>query len=598
MAEQVEPAVLIVGAGPSGLVLALHLRLNNVPVRIIDKQPEFSIGSRATLIQPRTLEQFSLLGITREEIFESGVVAHQMRIYAPPAGTTAVKTFNFQEPLESRPSVPFTQPVTMSQDIFESILRSKLEALGTKVELGVELKSILNIGDEPPVAELHHIKENRTEMLKVPYLVGADGAKGVCRQLFSIPFLGETREADKMKIADVETDGITNEFWHMWGSFATAALDFFIFPSSIDLKHVSSVGLKPLGHGNKFQYQLVGPKVNHEALQTAEDLQNEFWEISGRKDITFKNVTWITTWRGNMRLAQSLQSGRRFLIGDAGHCHSPAGGQGMNTSILDAINLSWKLALVHNHHASPSLLDSYESERLPVIAEMLDLTTALHEKVWENKNGIDSKPPPLEATKEDSTDPMYRPKHFSQIGVNYRGSPIVFDERVSSSQESEGEGSGTSFYHSSTTLQAGDRAPDAELTFTPEIPSLKGPQTLFSFFTPHSHTILIFPGTSSLKSEKFVDFFSAIPWAIAQALVVLPKESEEEIPIISGCQFGKDVAGSAYADYGVGSGAWEHTAVVVRPDGIPGGFAKSVGGLKTYFEKLLGVDGYRMLMSL
>ncbi|KZT32546.1 hypothetical protein SISSUDRAFT_1055385 [Sistotremastrum suecicum HHB10207 ss-3] len=584
MAEQVEPAVLIVGAGPSGLVLALHLRLNNVPVRIIDKQPEFSIGSRATLIQPRTLERFSLLGITREEIFESGVVAHQMRIYAPPAGTTAVKTFSFQEPLEPRPSVPFTQPVTMSQDIFESILRSKLAALGTKVELGVELKSILNIGDEPPIAELHHITQNRTEMLKVPYLVGADGAKGVCRQLFSIPFLGETREADKMKIADVETDGITNEFWHMWGSFATAA-----------------VGLKPLGHGNKFQYQLVGPKVNHEALQTAEDLQKEFWEISGRKDITFKNVTWITTWRGNMRLAQSLQSGRRFLIGDAGHCHSPAGGQGMNTSILDAINLSWKLALVHNHHASPSLLDSYEAERLPVIAEMLDLTTALHEKVWENKNGIDSKAPPIEPTKEDNTDPMYRPKHFSQIGVNYRKSPIVFDERISSSEEGEGEGSGSSFYHSSTTLQAGDRAPDAQLTFTPspEIGSVKSPHadTLFSFFHPSIHTILIFPGTSSLKSEKFVDFFSAIPWAIAQALVVLPKESEEEIPIISGCQFGKDLQGSAYADYGIGNGVSELTAVVVRPDGIVGGFAKSVGGVKTYFEKLLGVDGYRMLMS-
>lgn len=220
---------------------------------------------------------------------------------------------------------------------------------------------------------------------------------------------------------------------------------------------------------------------------------------------------------------------------------------------------------------------------------MLDLTTALHEKVWEKKGSDGSKPPPIEPTQEDSTDPMYRPKHFSQIGVNYRKSDIVFDERISGSDaDGEGQGEkGASWYHSSTTLQAGDRAPDADLLIHGES------KKLFGMLKPYLHTALLFSGKAHPISEVTSSLLEALPEDLVQSIFVLPQgsaksegsERSSKIPISI------DSAGSAYTDYGISPTDEKITCVLLRPDGIVGAFARSNDGVRKYFERVLGSEG-------
>ncbi|OSX61756.1 hypothetical protein POSPLADRAFT_1040170 [Postia placenta MAD-698-R-SB12] len=259
-----------------------------------------------------------------------------------------------------------------------------------------------------------------------------------------------------------------------------------------------------------------------------------------------------------------------FII-DAAHVHTPAGGQGLNSSIQDAFNLAWKLALVEKGLSDPSLLSTYSEERIPVIIDMLKMTSELFRHVaTANKDeaGLSQAILALR-TRED---------HVKQFGVNYRWSSIVLDER---SPVDEGEDLRANAYGSqkSDVLRAGDRAPDA-----PDLVDGEGKTyTLLRVFGPTHHTVVIF-STSEEVLESYLSLLRAYPKGIVRTLVVSPQGSSGRSKVDGVDTIVVDDGGHAYAIYGASDK--EAIAVAVRPDGVVGAIVHGAEGLRRYFEKV------------
>jgi 2-polyprenyl-6-methoxyphenol hydroxylase-like FAD-dependent oxidoreductase len=421
-----ECAVLITGAGPTGLTLACTLARAGVSVRIVDASAAPPIGSRGKGLQPRSLELFDDLGIV-ERVLANGMfnlpVCHYDESGIP-------KIEQLHEQRASRPDAPYTASLVIPQWRIEEALREKLESLGVRVEFGMELTALAQ--DSTGVtAELS--VSGRKISVRTQWLVGCDGGKSIVRHLVGISFLGETLESYRMLVADVRASAIDRDHWHIWRS----AEGF--------------MALCPLPSTDVFQYQAsVAPGQESEA--SLDVLQRTLEQRTDRSDIRLSNATWISLWRANIRMVDKYRDGRIFLAGDAAHVHSPAGGQGMNTGIQDAYNLGWKLAAVVAG-ADESLLDTYQQERLPIAAWVLGISNRL-----------------LAVTVATRTIAFNRDDQTLQLGLNYRESVLSRDTRP------DGPG-----------LRAGDRAPDALRLIGPTGPCrvfdlLRGPHaTLLGF---------------------------------------------------------------------------------------------------------------------
>ncbi|KAJ7484686.1 FAD binding domain-containing protein [Mycena latifolia] len=352
-----EIPVLIVGGGPTGLTMALCLAKYGIDVRVVEEATSPHKAIRGTAIAPRTLELLDILGVT-DQIQGVSVPPLQMAVYDP-SGMNIAKAFDWSQPADISPTIPFRSVATVGQAMLEDVLRRQLAALGCPMEYGKKLIGIRQ--DAHNVSALVELSDGRTETVKCAFLVAADGAKGHSRRLLGIPFIGETKEADRLLTANVNIPGFNRDYWHRWGDFAKSA-----------------VFLKPVHPAPLFQLQALGPAMPHELPEDVSTLQRFFNTVSARQDVVFADASCITEWKANIRMTEKLSSGKVFLAGDAAHCHSPAGGQGTNTAMQDSFNLAWKLALVLKNVADISLLSTYETERLPVIAEMLGLSSALH----------------------------------------------------------------------------------------------------------------------------------------------------------------------------------------------------------------------------
>jgi 2-polyprenyl-6-methoxyphenol hydroxylase-like FAD-dependent oxidoreductase len=400
------PAVLIVGAGPTGLTLACELARSGVSFRLIEAAPGPQPGSRGKGIQPRTLEVFDDLGIV-DRVIAGGRMAMPVRSINPDGQVT----LSGAETLVDRPDIPYPASLITPEWRTEEALRLRLSELGGAVEFGTALGSFEQ-SDEGVSAVI--VKDGEAETINVRWLIGCDGGHSTVRKQAGIAFEGETREEVRMIVADVEADGLDRNAWHMW-------------------RHEEGlVSLCPLPSTGVFQYQAgIAPGQNPE-LSLA-NMQAILERRSGRTDIRLHEPEWSSLWRANIRLVDRYREGRVFLAGDAAHIHSPAGGQGMNTGIQDAYNLGWKLAAVAKG-ASPALLDSYEAERRPVAAGVLALSNARLKQALEQK-GI----------------PTRRDANTMQLSVGYRGSVLARDDRDETAH-----------------LRAGDRAPDATKLTTAE----------------------------------------------------------------------------------------------------------------------------------
>jgi 2-polyprenyl-6-methoxyphenol hydroxylase-like FAD-dependent oxidoreductase len=335
--------VLIVGAGPTGLALAITLRQFGVPVRIIDRAAQPSSVSKALAVWSASLEALQGMGVIGEFI----AAGERLRALSVGDGNRELALFAVGTGIDS----PYPYPLLLPQSRTEQILGARLSALGVEIERGVELIGLAQDGNRVS-ARLRHA-DNRTEEVDARYLVGCDGARSFVRQSLGVAFEGYT-EPQIFLLGDVSIDGGNLDhrtIYLRWRDGGTVAL----FPFGDAVWRV-------------FAMRAVG---GNEASATIEELQRQV-DQHGPRGLRLRDASWLSTFRINERLAAQYRSGRCFLAGDAAHIHSPAGGQGMNTGIQDAVNLGWKLAYALGGVGDTALLlDSYEAERRPVARDVI-----------------------------------------------------------------------------------------------------------------------------------------------------------------------------------------------------------------------------------
>ncbi|KRD96306.1 hypothetical protein ASE63_11450 [Bosea sp. Root381] len=389
-------SILVVGAGPVGLSLAIELARHGVRPTVIDIALEPSPFCRAIGVSPRTLEIFEAMGVARE------VVGAGLRI----TGRRAVIHRGADEIVHDETvdlsDLPYAQ-YGVPQNRTEEVLLDKLRELGIAPERGCRLAALAEM-DEGVTVELE--RQGQAERRRYDWVVGCDGAHSAVRKALGIAFEGEAFPFEFM-LGDVAID------WDLPRGMTLQAIrpatdappDFFVaipLPargryrvSMMAPVETEGEPAEDVAHG----IQSDRPGATLAQLQAVSDRL-----LPGRPQLS--DMRWSSIFRISMRLAERYRSGNVFLAGDACHIHPPTGGQGMNTGIQDAANLAWKLALVCRDLAPAALLDSYEAERQPVALAVIEDTV---------KRSVGLGKP---------AEPPHR-LHDTQLLVSYAGGPLA-----------------------------------------------------------------------------------------------------------------------------------------------------------------------------
>jgi 2-polyprenyl-6-methoxyphenol hydroxylase-like FAD-dependent oxidoreductase len=394
--------VLIVGAGPTGLVLALWLSKLGVRVRIIDKTSAPGTTSRALAVQARTLELYRQLGLS-EAVVQKGhrVAAANFWVKGEPVARLPLSRVG--EGL-----TPYAFLEIFPQDEHERLLIERLETFGITVERNTELLGFEETGDG--ITATLGLPDGQHEICQACYLAGCDGARSIVRKSLDTGFPGGTYQ-QIFYVADVQANGPT-----------------FNGELHVDLDEADFLAVFPLAATGRAR--LIGT-VRDERAEHAETLQ--FADVSSRAienlKVQIEQVNWFSTYRVHHRVADHFRTGRTFLLGDAAHVHSPAGGQGMNTGIGDAINLAWKLAAVLSGAAEAKLLNTYETERIAFARKLVATTDRVFSFATAEGRMADLLRTrlapfviPKMASFEASREFLFRT--VSQITLNYRGMPL------------------------------------------------------------------------------------------------------------------------------------------------------------------------------
>jgi 2-polyprenyl-6-methoxyphenol hydroxylase-like FAD-dependent oxidoreductase len=336
--------VLVAGAGPVGLTMAAELARYGVSVRIIDKAAQRTDKSKALVLWSRTLELLDRAGCGDAFV----AAGHKVVAANIIAGSRTIGHVTF-DGVDS----PYSYALMLPQSDTERLLEAHLGSLGVTVERQVELAGFSDNGSGVS-ATLQH-QDGREEIVETDWLIGCDGAHSTVRHTLGLPFLGETLQtdwilADAHMSATAMPDSEMAVYWHEDGVLV-------VFPISPGrYRIIADIGLSEAAHP-------VDPTL--EQVQAIVDRR-------GPGGLTLFDPFWLSAFRINERKVGDYRSGRAFVAGDAAHVHSPAGGQGMNTGMQDAINLAWKLALVcRGTCTAGKLLDSYSEERTAVGARVL-----------------------------------------------------------------------------------------------------------------------------------------------------------------------------------------------------------------------------------
>jgi 2-polyprenyl-6-methoxyphenol hydroxylase-like FAD-dependent oxidoreductase len=488
--------VLIVGAGPAGLVLACELARRGVAYRLVERDGAHFAGSRGKGLQPRTQEVLEDLGVL-DRVRAHGGPYPPMRTYR---GEKVVWEGRIDEHREPTPDVPYPNAWMLPQWRTGEILRERLAELGGGASGGLELGTALvelEQDDDGVTALLRTGGDGDAgateQWVRADYLVGTDGGRSTVRKLIGVGFAGETREQERTLIADIRAEGIDHDHWHIWQTEDAIGSAF-------------PLALCPLAGTDTFQMMLPLPPGAPVPEATVPLLQQVLDSAAGAGRMRVTELVWSSLFRANMRMAEHFREGRVFLAGDAAHIHSPAGGQGLNTSVQDAYNLGWKLAAVLRG-ASAELLDSYEAERVPVAADVLGVSTRLHDKALAGDEDAHRRDDPA----------LY------QLSLGYRAGKFSREERADT-----GPGA----------ILAGDRAPDG---------TTQDGARLFDLFRGTHVTLLAFGDEAERVAARAAR--GSEPAPAADAVVAVGSDATRRT-------------------YGIGADA--QVLLVVRPDGYLG----------------------------
>lgn len=405
--QENEAKVLIAGAGPTGLSLALWLTRLGIPVRIIDKLTEPAAHSRALGVQARTLELYQQLGDAGGELagqaVEQGLKVAGINFWT--SGRKAAR-IPFENIGEGQSPFPFV--LTLAQDVHERLLIHHLESLGVTVDRGIELLGFDQQRDhvDAVVASAGGFKHR----VQVAYLAGCDGARSRVREGLGSAFAGGTYSR-LFYVADVDGTGPT--------------VDREIH---IELDKADLLAIFPMD--GRHRVRLVGTMRDDGAeSEGSAAFENVSERAIQRLKLHLSKVNWFSTYRVHHRVASRFREGRVFLLGDAAHIHSPVGAQGMNTGIGDAVNLAWKLASVLCGEATENLLDTYEEERIGFARRLVKTTDRIFT--------VASKPGPVADRVRTTIIPwafpaIFRQERFrtflfrtvSQLGIRYGRSAL------------------------------------------------------------------------------------------------------------------------------------------------------------------------------
>jgi 2-polyprenyl-6-methoxyphenol hydroxylase-like FAD-dependent oxidoreductase len=394
--RRMNPDVLVVGAGPTGLVLALWLTRMGVRVRIVDKAAHSGTTSRAVGVHARTLELYEALDLA-QPLVEAGVKAHTANLWA--RGTH----FGQVDLLAASSLSRYPFMLVYPQDRHEALLEARLAESGVHVEREIEVTEL-----DGDAATLRRA-DGTTELVSARYIAGCDGAHSIVRHALGIEFGGGTY-SHLFYVADVEASGPTmNGELHI-------AFD--------DADFLACFPLDGTSHA-----RLIGDIKRDVDDHTELTWQDVSQRIIERLQTHVERVNWFSTYRVHHRVATKFAADRAFLLGDAAHIHSPVGGQGMNTGIGDAINLAWKLAAVIHGRADERILVTYSEERMPFARRLVATTDRAFEVVASDgklakaiRNDVLPRVIPKIFHFESARRLMFR--LLSQIEIEYRDSAL------------------------------------------------------------------------------------------------------------------------------------------------------------------------------
>lgn len=353
--DVLETDVLIVGAGPTGLMLANQLARWGVKPLIIDRHSGPAQQTRAMAVQARTMEIYARMGLI-DEALARGAIAGAANMWANGRWTARVPIGDIGRDLSAYPYV-----LMLGQDENEGILGAELAKHGVAIQWNTELIAL----DQSPdhVEATLELPDGAQHGIRAKWIGGCDGSRSPVREMCGIGFPGAPYE-HTFFVADTEATG----------TMKAGELNVYLWRDGFHL-------FFPIKGQDRWRVIgiLPGRLQGREHLTFDELAPSIQGETGG--DLTFKQCNWFSTYRIHHRAAERFRDRRCFLLGDAAHIHSPAGAQGMNTGLQDAYNLAWKLALVVQGYAAPALLDTYEAERIPVAKRLLETTDRAFQRI-------------------------------------------------------------------------------------------------------------------------------------------------------------------------------------------------------------------------
>ncbi|SRR5579883_272799 len=459
--------VLIVGAGPTGLMVACELARRNIPFRIIDKKSEPSKGSNATWIQSRTLEIFDYLGMA-DPFLRKGHPCHAINFYQ---NGNQIGNLNLKQ-IDS--CYPFILMLPQSET--EKILAEKLAKSNIKVERSIELINLEKHKNN--FVSTIRMPNGNLENISSDWVIACDGANSTVRQKCGIHFPG-VDIPEQFMVGDAKMSSFlsTHEI-HVFFDKGT------IFPDKATMFAAFPWGEKE--YRLNANLYLESPRQNFTEQEVRELVAER-----ANGNYTVESVSWISPFWIHSKTVKDMQEDRIFLAGDAAHIHSPAGGQGMNTGLQDAFNLAWKLALHIQHKADRSLLDSYQLERFPVVNRIVTQSDYLTNMMLFDKTFFAK----LRKFSKSISQPKQAKKigmQLTQLAIRYQKSPIID-------------------YHEKTPVNSpkqGERAPNVKMTAS---------QHLYDYLRNTGYNILLFSGLNA--DEKSLT-----------KLIQLQKQLQEKFP--------------------------------------------------------------------